>query len=133
LGISNQKGDIGEAAFILAVVKKGWWFAKMPQDCPYDMVIDRRDGSGPKRVQVKYRAIEKSGAVSIQLTSTASNRNDYTVESIDYFGIYLQDTEECFLVPICDLPIKGAIYFRCIDAKNKQIEKVRSIYQFEKL
>ncbi len=133
MSISNQKGDIGEAAMILAATKKGFWVAKMPQDCPYDLIIDRKDTLGPKRVQVKYRSIDKNGSFVLSLTPSRSNRNDYTRESIDYFGVYLSNTEECFLIPMENIPEQGCVTFRCVEAKNNQAANVRSIYQFEKL
>ena len=82
MSISNLKGDIGEAAFVLEAAKKGYWTGKMPQGCPYDFVLDKKDGV-LHRVQVKYRSIDKAGNVRIKRENkTFTNRTTYTLSLI---------------------------------------------------
>jgi hypothetical protein len=112
---TNKLGEIGEAAVTLAAVMKGYYVGRMPQDCPYDLVIDR--GSGPKRVQVKYRRlltdVRKNGvtvpgrAGSFQLNikhSHHSNRREYKSTDFDAFVVYVPDNDTCYWIPssVCD-------------------------------
>lgn len=94
---SNIKGDIGEAAVILAATKKGYYVAKMPQHCPYDMVIDR--GTGPERVQVKYCSL-KNGAFIFKLTGKyQSSGRSYELGMLDAFVVYVPDNEQTYWIP----------------------------------
>jgi hypothetical protein len=131
MSISNQKGDIGEAAFMLSACKKGYWTAKMPQDCPYDFVLDKRDGN-MLRVQVKYRSIGKNGTISLKLIQTTfTNRVTYTTDNIDCFGVYVAELDKVYLVPIADLKDKTEVFLRCTPSKNNQTDKVRMIDAYE--
>jgi hypothetical protein len=131
MSISNQKGDIGEAAFLLAATKKGYWTGKMPQDCPYDFVLDKKDGS-IHRVQVKYRSIGKTGTITLKLTqNTFTNRVSYTKNNIDFFAVYVPDLDNVYLVPITDLDGKTEVHIRCVQSKNNQNDKVRNISDYE--
>lgn len=131
MSISNQKGDIGEAAFVLDATKKGYWTGKMPQGCPYDYVLDKKDGV-IYRVQVKYRAIGKSGTISLKLTqNTFTNRVSYTSNNVDFFAVYVPELDKVYLVPITDLEGKTEVHIRCIPSKNKQVDKVRDISIYE--
>jgi len=102
MGISNQKGDIGEASFILAATKKGYWVGKMPQGCPYDYILDK--GAGPIRVQVKFRTLTKTGTIQLKIiNNTFTNRTTYTSDNIDVIVVYISDVDELFYIPITDI------------------------------
>ena len=131
MSISNQKGDIGEAAFVLASARKGYWTGKMPQDCPYDFVLDRKDGF-MSRIQVKYRSMNSTGTILIKLVQKHhSNRQTYTADNIDYFAVYVSDIDKVFLVPVRDLEGVDEVTLRCVPTKNKQNKTVRMIDTYE--
>jgi len=127
---TNQKGDIGEAAFVLEAALKGYWTAKMPQDCPYDYMLDKKDGK-LLRVQVKYRAINKAGTVIVKLVHhkkhSGANRRNYDSSNVDAVAIYVPDHKKTYLIPISQMPNMDEITFRCIPAKNNQTNNVRLI------
>ncbi len=128
---TNQKGDIGEAAFVLAATIKGYWTAKMPQDCPYDYILDCKDGK-ILRVQVKYRSLPESGSIKIKLVQESfSNRQNYTTNNIDAIGIFVMEMNKVFLVPIKDVVGVNELVMRCVPSKNNQMKKVRMIEQYE--
>ena len=129
---SNQKGDVGEAAFALAAAKRGYWTARMPQECPYDFAVDFRNGKPLIRVQIKYRSITGRGSISIKLVQRHfSNRQTYNSDNIDAFAVYVPDLDKVFLVPIDDVGGVEEVTFRCVPAKNKQIKTVRNIFNYE--
>jgi hypothetical protein len=127
MSISNQKGDEGEAAFVLAAVKKGYWTGKMPQDCPYDFVLDRKDGK-ILRVQVKYRALLEQGTIKIKLAQNHhSNRQNYTSKNVDVLAVYVPDLNQIFLVPINEIDNVDEVTLRCIPSKSTQTKVMRMI------
>lgn len=131
MSISNQKGDIGEAAFVLAAARKGYWTGKMPQDCPYDFVLDKKDGN-ISRVQVKYRTMSGTGTILIKLIQKQhSNRQTYSASNIDYFAVYVSDLDKVFLVPVADVEGVDEVTLRCIPTKNNQNKTVRMIDMYE--
>ena len=133
MSISNQKGDVGEAAFALAAAKRGYWTAKMPQDCPYDFVLDKKDGT-ILRVQVKYRSVSKTGTVMIKMVQhkehCKANRQTYTSENIDALAVYVADSDIVFLIPVADIGTIDEVTFRCNPSKNNQTHNVRMITQY---
>jgi hypothetical protein len=130
MSISNEKGDIGEAAFVLASAKKGYWVGKMPQGCPYDYVLDRRDGK-LERVQVKYRTMSKNGTVSICLVNNNfTNRTDYTEKNIDIMAVYVSDIDEVFLIPISKLVGKNEVSLRCVESTKRKDKHSRMISEY---
>lgn len=118
MSISNEKGDIGEAAFALSAAKKGYWVGKMPQDCPYDYVLD--NGTGALfRVQVKYRAM-KNGVVSVKLSRpNKTNRTIYSSDNIDYIAIYVNELDSVYLIPITDISDVTEVSLQCSDSLTK--------------
>lgn len=102
MGLANIKGDIGEAAVVLEARKKGYYTGLMPQDCPYDMVIDR--GNGPERVQVKYVTLRKNKFV-VQIVSNPAWKKfrTYTANTVDVFAVYLSNNQTVYWIPFSDV------------------------------
>lgn len=125
---SNQKGDIGEAAFNLKAVEKGYWVGRMPQDCPYDFALDR--GNGLERVQVKYRAVAKNGSIQINSESKSLSSTRPYKDSVDHFAVYVPDTKEVYLIPAVHIVNGTASIFRIFPSKNNQTKGVTLISDF---
>lgn len=131
MSISNEKGDIGEAAFALAAAKKGYWIGKMPQGCPYDFILDRKDGK-LLRVQVKFRTIEKTGIISIKIAqNTFTNRTTYSADNIDYIAVYVNDFDKVYLIPIDKITDVTEAKLRCVESEKRKDKNSRLISQFE--
>jgi hypothetical protein len=131
VSVTNQKGDIGEAAFVFEAVKKGYWVGKMPQDCPYDFALDHGIGT-LSRIQVKYKALSDNGSVILKLDQkslTYKNRRTYCESNVDYFAIFVPDLNLTALIPIKDV-VKGSITLRVSEPKNGQSKGVRYLSEF---
>lgn len=127
---TNLKGDIGEAAFVLAAAKKGYWTGKMPQDCPYDFVLDRKDGK-LERVQVKYRTAGDKGSFTITMVNnTQTNRTTYSENNVDMFAVYVSNTDKVYMIPIGELVGKGEVTIRLTPPKNNQSKGVKLVESF---
>jgi hypothetical protein len=130
MSITNEKGDIGEAAFVLASAKKGYWTGKMPQGCPYDYVLDRRDGK-LERVQVKFRSMTENGTVVIKLKqNTFTNRTTYTDQNIDSFAVYVNELDTVFLIPIVKLLGVNDVILRCVESTKRKDKNSRIITEY---
>ncbi len=130
MSISNEKGDVGEAAFVLASAKKGYWTGKMPQGCPYDYVLDRRDGK-LERVQVKFRSMNDKGTVTIKLSqNTLTNRTTYTTSNIDSMAVYVNDLDKVFLIPMSKLEGIGEVILRCVESTKRKDKNSRLIFEY---
>ena len=129
MSITNQKGYIGEQAFALEAAKRGYWVAQMPQDCPYDFILDKRDGN-LIRVQVKYRSLLSNGSISLKLKNDLySNRSDYSSNNVDMIAVYIAEKEETFLIPIREIEDKDEIVIRVEPPKNNQKKGIRLIQE----
>lgn len=132
MSISNQKGDVGEAAFALAAAKRGYWTAKMPQDCPYDFVLDKKNGASPLRVQVKYRSMSSTGTVGVKIVQKHhSNRQTYNSQNIDLIAVYVPELDKVFLIPIQEVSNVDGVTLRCVPSKTNQSKTIRMIDLYE--
>ena len=128
MSISNQKGDIGEAYFVLRAAEKGYWTGKMPQDCPYDYALDR--GKGLERVQVKYRSSSNKGTIQLN-SNNCSLSSDRTYKSfVDQFAVYNPETKEVYLIPAEIVTNGTASVFRVEPSKNNQIKNVKYLTDY---
>lgn len=108
---SNEKGDIGESAFVFQSALKGYWTSKSTQDCPYDYILDKKDGK-LLRVQCKYRSMTLAGTVVIGKTSFHTRRRSYTSDNIDVFAVYVPELDKVALIPIVDFGDAKEVTFR---------------------
>ena len=130
MSISNEKGEIGEAAFVLASARKGYWTGKMPQGCPYDYVLDKRNGK-LERVQVKYRTMSDNGTVDIRLVNNNfTNRVDYNEQNIDSIAVYVNELDTVFLIPITKLVGKNEVKLRCVESTKRKDKNSRMITEY---
>ena len=130
MSISNKKGEIGEAAFVLASAKRGYWSSKMPQDCPYDYVLDKRDGT-LLRVQVKFRSLESTGIVTIKLSQdTFTNRTSYNENNIDCMAVYVNELDTVYLIPIAKICDVKEVKLRCVESTKRQDKNSRMIAEY---
>lgn len=91
---------------------------------PYDLAFDH-DGE-LKRVQCKtgrYLADRGVVAFSTAIWTRAGDYRSYKGD-VDYFGVYCPDTQEVYLVPIGDVPDRGA-HLRIAAPKNQQYRGMR--------
>ena len=73
----------------------------LTEHCPFDLVA-YRDGVF-RRVQVKYRKVDRNGKVEVKFTTCWADRHGTHTspvdkDEIDLFCIYCPDTDECYYV-----------------------------------
>jgi len=90
---------------------------------PYDIALDVDHEL--LRVQCKTGRLLKEGVVFFPAASWCRNLSYRSYRGdVDLFGVYCAATEQVYLVPIEDVPDKGA-YLRLAPTKNGQTRGVR--------
>lgn len=102
--ITKQKGDIGETAFCLECLKRGWEILWPNGDRkPYDLVIDV--GNKFLRIQIKTAWLdEKTKMFYAKRVKTLANRKNvkitpYKVEDFDFAVCYILELNEFYIIP----------------------------------
>ncbi len=91
LGVLKAQIDLFEQGFTL--------FVPLTEHCPFDLVAYKEGGF--KRVQVKYRAMDRYGKVEAKFSSSWSDKHGTHVSpvdknEVDIYCIYCRDTDECY-------------------------------------
>jgi hypothetical protein len=96
MGITTQKGEIGEAMVLADLRRKGYGVAiPFGHDLPFDLVLIRRSGE-LERVQCKYT--ESDGrAIDVRCgSSSAWVRHTYDATEVDWLAVYDATTSRCY-------------------------------------
>lgn len=118
---SHTKGDHAELR-VAAELKRCGWNVLVPYDenGPYDLVAER-DGTF-RRIQVKASTFNGTSIVFKCYNSQNKSRNNktvYTEDTIDGFGVYSNEIDECYWVPVEDATnTSAAINITDNDAKR---------------
>ena len=97
---TKDKGDLGVLKAQIDLFEQGFTiFVPLTEHSPFDLVA-YKDGEF-SRVQVKYRALDRSGKVDIKFsTCWADRRGTHTSpidkSEVDLFCVYCPDTDECY-------------------------------------
>ncbi len=132
---TKDKGDLGVLKAQLDMFEQGF-VTCVPQTehAPFDLVA-YKDGEF-RRVQVKYRALESSGALLIRFRSCWADRHGtYSApvdkNEVDLYCIYCPDTDECYYVE----PglFRSSVSLRVRPPKNGQSKLVRFAADFRRV
>jgi antitoxin (DNA-binding transcriptional repressor) of toxin-antitoxin stability system len=118
-----MKGAIAEAAIELEAVKLGFRVMRpQPEGARYDLVID----TGPSllRVQCKWAPLQGNVIVARAATSRHTPHGyvttTYTADEIDGIGVYCQQLDRCYYMPIEVVTGQSVIHLRLARAANRQ-------------
>jgi hypothetical protein len=123
---SKSVGDITQSHVLAALLRSGKKVL-MPfgDNCRYDLVVEQ--GGQFSRIQCKTGKIVH-GAVVFAVASSqyhrGGKRQDYRGQ-IDAFGVYCQDNQKVYIVPIQDLPLVREAKLRLTPPRNSQVKGIR--------
>src|SRR3954452_4710456 len=89
MGITNQKGESGEAMILADLQRKGYGVAiPFGHDLPFDLILIRKTIGALERVQCKYT--ESDGrTLDVRCTSNSSwVRHSYAAAEVDWIAVY---------------------------------------------
>ncbi len=97
---TKDKGDLGVLKAQIDLFEQGFaLFVPLTEHCPFDLVA-YKEGEF-KRVQVKYRAKDRSGKLEIKFSTCWADKHGTHTSPIDktevdIYCVYCPDTDECY-------------------------------------
>lgn len=99
MGVTNRKGELGEAMVLADLQRKGYGVAiPFGHDLPFDLVLIRKDSGALERVQCKYT--ESDGKrLNVRCTSTSAwVHHTYGAHEVDWIAVFDATTGRCYYV-----------------------------------
>jgi hypothetical protein len=127
---TNEKGDIGLANIIMDVINKGYFvFLPFSDSTEVDLIVADKCMK-LKRLQIKYRAINKLGCIEV-VTSTCINGKSVPVDlsKTDIWAIYCPDNKEIYYINTLELLGKKVMKLRISKPKLNNLS-VRYAHQY---
>ena len=99
---TKEKGDLGVLKAQLGLFEQGYLILQpVTEHAPFDLVAYKDNAF--KRVQVKYKSLDKSGAITLHFRSCWTDKNGTHMqavdkEQIDLYCIYCPETDECYFL-----------------------------------
>jgi prevent-host-death family protein len=131
---SNQKGLIAETAIAAEAARLGIGVARPFADERYDLIFDLR----PKLLRVQCKWARRTNDVLIVHIGGSWHspgrgyvRSTYTADEIDAVGVYSEDLDACYLLPIEVVTGQGHLYLRLSPTNNNQSAGVNFASQYE--
>jgi len=99
---TKDKGDLGVLKAQVSLYEQGYSILlPLTEHAPFDLVAYKDNGF--KRVQVKYKALDKNGSLTIKFRSCWTDKNGTHMKAvdkgvIDLYCLYCPDTDECYFL-----------------------------------
>ena len=119
----NLKGNIAEACIAAEAIKLGIQVLKpMTEHCRYDLVFEI--GERLLRVQCKWAPL-RGEVIKVNLCASRYRprgqvQTYHSADEIDAVGVYCQDLDRCYLVPVDLAADRRAIWLRVAPTRNGQ-------------
>ena len=132
---TKSKGDLGVLKAQLDLFEQGFTvFVPLTEHCPFDLVAYR--GGEFRRVQVKYRAIDKSGKIDVKFSTCWTDKEGtHTVPvdktEIDVYCVYCPDTDDCYYLDPAKFGSTASL--RVERPKNSQSKRVNFAADFRRV
>lgn len=126
---TKDKGDIGVACAIADLMKHDIDVAlPLSEHLPFDLVAIHPCGR-VLRVSVKYRVMDKTGALGVETRSMWADRNgthyrQHKAGDYDALAVYCPNTDECYYLLAQELSPSG-MTLRITRPRNNQVTGVR--------
>ena len=123
---TKDKGDLGVLKAQIDLFEQGFViFTAQTEHCPFDLVA-YKDGEF-RRVQVKYRAVDRHGTCAVKFASIWVDRygthmKPVDKDEIDLYCIYCPDTDECYYIE--PARFGSSVSLRVRTPKNSQQKRV---------
>jgi hypothetical protein len=123
---TKSKGDLGVLKAQVDLFEQGFTIC-VPQTehAPFDLVAYKNGDF--RRVQVKYRALGKNGALQVRFATCWSDRHGTHIvpidkTEVDLFCIYCPDTDECYYLE--PEQFRSNVSLRVEASKNGQAKRI---------
>lgn len=134
MGITNTKGELGEAIVFADLQRQGHGVAiPWGHDMPFDLIVVRKENGALEKVQVKYT--ESDGKV-VQARATSTSawvHHTYTADEVDWIAVYDLTTDRCYYVPAGEWNGFARLSLRLVPTANNQVKGIRLADDFKEL
>jgi PD-(D/E)XK endonuclease len=99
MGITNAKGELGEAMVLADLQRKGYGVAiPFGHDLPFDLILIRKETGDLERVQCKYTRSD-GRVIDVRCQSySAWVHHTYGAHEVDWIAVYDATTDCCYYV-----------------------------------
>jgi hypothetical protein len=124
---TKEKGDLGVLKAQVSLYEQGYLILQpVTEHAPFDLVA-YKDGLF-KRVQVKYKSLDKTGAITVHFRSCWADKNGTHMQAvdkdaIDLYCIYCPDSDECYYLDPKNYD--KSVTLRVETPKNNQSQNIR--------
>ena len=132
---TKSKGDLGVLKAQVDLFEQGFTVC-MPftEHAPFDLVAYKAGEF--RRIQVKYRALDKSGAIQIKFSNSWADRHGVHVSpidksEIDLYCVFCPDTNECYYLNPNNFA--SNVTLRVETPRNGQAIGIRSASDFRRV
>jgi hypothetical protein len=132
---TKTKGDLGVLKAQVDLFEQGFTVClPLTEHAPFDLMA-YKDGEF-RRVQVKYRALNKQGALEVKFSTCWADRNGTHIvpidkEEVDLYCIYCPDTDQCYYIEPGDFG--SNVSLRVETPKNGQAKRVNYAADFRRV
>ena len=108
-------------------------FVPLTEHCPFDLLAYK--GGEFRRVQVKYRSIDRTGKIDVKFSTCWNDRHGTHVkpndkDEVDLYCIYCPDTDECYYLAPGEFGSNASL--RVEAPKNNQRSNVKFASDFRR-
>jgi hypothetical protein len=124
---TKEKGDLGVLKAQLDLFEQGFVILNpVTEHAPFDLVAYRDREF--KRIQVKYKSVDKTGALTVHFRSCWTDKNGTHMQQVDkdevdLYCVYCPETDECYYLDPKDY--NRSVTLRVGRPKNNQSTNVR--------
>ncbi len=132
---TKEKGDLGVLKAQLDLFEQGFVILNpVTEHAPFDLVAYREKEF--RRVQVKYKSLDRTGAITVHFRSSWADKNGTHMRQIDksevdLYCIYCPDTDECYYLDPKDH--NRSVTLRVETSKNNQSVNVNLAADFRRV
>ncbi|MES9879023.1 MAG: group I intron-associated PD-(D/E)XK endonuclease [Candidatus Sedimenticola sp. PURPLELP] len=132
---TKEKGDLGVLKAQLDLFEQGFVILNpVTEHAPFDLVAYREKEF--RRVQVKYKSLDRTGAITVHFRSSWADKNGTHMRQIDksevdLYCIYCPDTDECYYLDPKDH--NRSVTLRVETSKNNQSANVNVAADFRRV
>ena len=132
---TKVKGDLGVLKAQVSLYEQGYLLLQpVTEHAPFDLVA-YKDGLF-KRVQVKYKSLDKTGALTVHFRSSWADKNGTHMKAvdkgqIDLYCIYCPETDECYYLDPKEYD--KSVTLRVETPKNNQLTNVKFVTDFRRV
>jgi hypothetical protein len=132
---TKEKGDLGVLKAQLDLFEQGFTILNpVTEHAPFDLVAYRDREF--KRIQVKYKTVDKTGALTLHFRSSWADKNgthmrEIDKDEVDLYCIYCPDTDACYYLDPKDF--NRSVTLRVEASKNNQAQLIKWAADFRRV